>query len=87
MAMGERPNAGRAVSMVASEPTTMIDSPHIRMPLKDRGQTVDEWPRDHSCAQSDQSGTTRCDDNTCSHHEGAVQYGYGGQLLRVCTSD
>ena len=28
MAMGERPNAGRAVSMVANEPTTMIDIPH-----------------------------------------------------------
>ena len=30
MAIGERRKAGRAVSMVASEPTTMIGNPHIR---------------------------------------------------------
>ena len=44
MAMGERLNAGRAISMVASDPTTMIGNPHIRKSCQ--GKTMDKlWTR------------------------------------------
>ena len=39
MAMGERFKEGRAVSMVTSEPTTMIGNPHIRKNCQ--GKTMD----------------------------------------------
>ena len=39
MAMGERFKAGRAVSMVASDPTVMIGNPHIRKNCQ--GKTTD----------------------------------------------
>ena len=57
------------------------------LPRKNHGQAVDKRPVDHSCAQPDQSGATCCDDNARSHHDGAVQYGYSSQLLRVRTSN
>ena len=58
-----------------------------KLPRKNYGQTVYKGPVDHSCAQSDQSGAACCDDNACSHHDGAVQCGYSSKLLRVCASD